>query len=134
MVRRGPCRRGTDAWTRCVSRAVTCARVWSLIQADRRANPGNPKATLVLALFRLAQAARGDAASPRPASVPVGVLYRVLVDWVMGIELPWRTVVGAGLTLDHGHALVVHDHSVIGCGVTLRHSVTIGRRRSAGDC
>jgi serine O-acetyltransferase/putative colanic acid biosynthesis acetyltransferase WcaB len=52
----------------------------------------------------------------------------------MGIEIPWRTDIGPGLTLDHGIALVIHDHSVIGENVTLRHSVTIGRRRDRTDC
>jgi serine acetyltransferase len=104
------------------------------MQQDRAANPSNPKAQLVLTLFRIAHALRGDGPKPRPASVPVGILYRVLVDWVLGIELPWRTTVGPGLTLDHGHALVVHDHTVIGSNVVLRQGVTLGLRRGPADC
>lgn len=105
-----------------------------MIASDRAANPGNPKARAVLAVFRIAHAMRGDGERPRPAAVPIGVLYRVIADWILGIELPWRTRVGPGLRIDHGHALVVHDRTIIGRNVTLRHSVTIGRRISDTDC
>lgn len=82
---------------------------------------------------RLANAARGD--RDRPArwwSAPIGVLYRVWVDWSMGIELPWRTRVGPGLRLQHGFGLVVHDNARIGARVTLRQGVTIGVARDRG--
>jgi serine acetyltransferase len=108
--------------------------LWEVIQQDRQANPGNAKARIVLGLFRVSHALRGSGPRPRPVSVPLGILYRVVVDWIMGIELPWRTNVGPGLRLDHGHALVVHDHTIIGRNVTLRHSVTLGMRRGANDC
>ncbi len=106
--------------------------VWDLVRADLAANRRNPKSQIVLVLFRLAHRARGTGPRPRSVAVPLGVLYRVLVDWVFGIELPWKTVVGPGLVLDHGVGLVVNDETVIGAGVHLRQGVTLGRRHPEG--
>ena len=106
----------------------------SVVRADWEANTGNVKGRIVLVLFRVAQAARGSGRRPRLLAVPIGVTYRVVVEWLLGIELPWKTRVGPGLRLLHGHALVVNDGSVIGRGVTLRHSTTIGRRPPVGAC
>jgi serine acetyltransferase len=108
--------------------------LYEVIREDIRANPRNTKAQIVLTFFRIAHFCRGAGRKPRLVSIPVGVAYRLAVDWFMGIELPWRTNVGPGLRLEHGHSLVVHDHTVIGRGVTLRHSVTLGIRHGPSDC
>jgi serine acetyltransferase len=95
---------------------------------DLPANRGNPKAVLVLAMFRLAQVLRGDGRRPPVLALPYLVLYRVLVEWVLGVELPWKTRVGPGLRIFHGQSLVVHSGTVIGERVSLRQSTTIGVR------
>jgi putative colanic acid biosynthesis acetyltransferase WcaB len=48
------------------------------------------------------------------------------VEWVLGIELPWKTRIGPGLRIDHGHSLVVHDETVLGRDCWLRHCTTLG--------
>jgi putative colanic acid biosynthesis acetyltransferase WcaB len=102
---------------------------------DLRANAGYPKSQLVLLLFRTAQYLR-TARSPglRLLYRPVGVVYKLFSEWVLGIELPAGTPVGPGLRLRHGVGLVVNPHATIGAGVMLRHGVTIGNRRSTTDC
>lgn len=93
---------------------------------DWPANKGNLKAKLVLLAFRLAQSIRKG---PRPIyllGIPYLVFYRLTVEWVLGIELPWNTQVGPGLRLYHGMGLVVNDQTVIGRNVALRHNTTIG--------
>ena len=95
---------------------------------DWNANPKNIKARLVLFLFRLAQLCRR---TPKPILIfliPYLLFYRIFVEWILGVELPWNTTVGAGLKLFHGQGLVVNDHSVIGSGCTLRHNTTIGHK------
>lgn len=101
-------------------------RWWSDVRADLRRNRANPKGALVLLAYRTAHHARGRARRPRWWSWPLLVTYRVLVEWVLGIELPAATVAGPGLGLFHGQALVVHSNAVLGAGVVLRHSTTIG--------
>lgn len=52
-----------------------------------------------------------------------------MVEWILGVELPWKTTVGEGLTIYHGYALVVNDGTVIGENCILRHCVTIGNKQ-----
>ena len=101
---------------------------------DWPANPrNNPKGRLVLAAFRLAQLVRRLPTPLRILGLPYLVAYRVGVEWILGIELRWKTQIGPNLRLDHGQALVVHDHTVIGAHCTLRHSTTIGNKGSRSE-
>jgi len=59
------------------------------------------------------------------------LLYRYWVDWVWGIELPRKLTIGKGLSLFHGHALVINQGVIIGEGCTLRNSTTIGHKKLA---
>ena len=97
---------------------------------DWQANSGNWKARLVLVAFRLAVRCR---ALPTPLVIlliPYLILYRVGVEWILGIELPWKLKVGPALRLFHGMGLVVNDRAVIGANVILRHCTTIGVRET----
>lgn len=105
---------------------------------DWKANQGNPKGQFILLLFRLAQIIR---AWPEPwwlLGAPYLLFYRLFVEWILGVELRFKTRVGPGLRLFHGQALVVHEGSVIGADCTLRHSTTIGgkmvRDGTLGGC
>ncbi len=101
---------------------------------DWPANPrNNPKGRCVLAAFRLAQLVRRLPTPLRILGLPYLVAYRVGVEWILGIELRWKTKIGPNLRLDHGQALVVHDHTVIGAHCTLRHSTTIGNKGSRSE-
>ena len=98
---------------------------------DWEANAGNPKGQLVLVLFRLAQWVRGW---PDPwwlLGAPYLAFYRIAVEWVLGIELRFKTRVGPRLRLFHGQGLVVNEGTVIGADVSLRPSTTIGSKTLA---
>lgn len=102
---------------------------------DVRANRGYPKSQLIVCLFRIAHRARQPAdQSARLVALPVGILYKLVVEWVLGVEIPWRTTVGRRLTLFHAYGLVVNDGSVIGDDVRLRHGVTVGNDGKTDDC
>lgn len=96
-----------------------------LIRSDLAANRGNLKGRVVTVLFRVAHAARGSGRTPLWAA-PVIALYRLSVEWVIGVELPPKLRVGPGLAVWHGVGLVVNADTVIGSGVTLRQGTTIG--------
>jgi len=97
---------------------------------DWAANAGNPKARLILSLFRVASFFSRIPLPFRWLTYPYILLYRVTVEWILCIELPWRLIVGPGLRLYHGQALVVNDRVVIGKNCILRHSSTIGACRT----
>jgi putative colanic acid biosynthesis acetyltransferase WcaB len=60
--------------------------------------------------------------------LPVLILYRVIVEWGLNIEIPAKTKIGQGLKLRHGQGLVIHPDTIIGTNVTLRHTTTIGNK------
>lgn len=98
---------------------------------DWAANAGNPKGRLVMVLFRLAQWARGLPAPWWLLLAPYLAFYRVFVEWVLGIELRFKTRVGPGLRLYHGQGLVVHEGTILGRDCALRQSTTIGNKTRA---
>lgn len=106
-----------------------------IIAADVAANMGYPKSILILVGLRAAQFAhskRGPAG--RVAYVAAAAIYKLVSEWVLGVEIPPTTSVGPGLRLRHGVGTVVNPATVIGADVMLRHGVTLGNRRAQSDC
>ncbi|WP_183575325.1 serine acetyltransferase [Mucilaginibacter sp. X5P1] len=97
---------------------------------DRQANRKNFKAQLVLFMFRLVQLINRSMLL-KVIFILYLLWYRYWVDWVWGIELPRKLTVGKGLSLYHGHALVVNQGVVIGDNCVLRNSTTIGHKKLA---
>lgn len=97
------------------------------IRVDRRANV-DAKGTLIVTLFRLAQAARGDGERPRRIGLPVVGFYKVVVGWFLGVDLPVTAQVGPGLKLQHAYGVVIHPRAVLGARCRLNQGVTIGVR------
>ncbi|MES2808431.1 MAG: serine acetyltransferase [Bacteroidota bacterium] len=97
---------------------------------DRAANRRNFKGQLVLFMFRLVSLINRSMIA-KVIFFPYLLLYRYLVEWVWGIEIPRKTTIGKGLSLFHGQALVVNQGVIIGDNCTLRNSVTIGHKKLA---
>jgi hypothetical protein len=98
---------------------------------DSEANRGNIKGSVVMVLFRIAAWCR---ALPSPLwwlTIPYLAWYELAVVWGLGIELRYKTKVGAGLGLFHGQGLVVHEGTLIGAGCTLRQNTTSGSKKLA---
>jgi len=95
---------------------------------DHSANRQNFKGQLVLFMFRLAQQVNRSVIT-KVIFYPYLLFYRYLVDWLWGIELPRKLTIGKGLSLFHGHALVINQGVVIGENCILRNSTTIGHRK-----
>ncbi len=100
-----------------------------LWNADSVRNKINYKSLLIMRLFRLANLINSCKSDKRllwVLGVPVLVFYRVIVEWVLGVDLPFRCKVGPGLIIDHGQSLVVNGRTIIGKNCRLRQSTTIG--------
>ncbi|WP_422925757.1 serine O-acetyltransferase [Singulisphaera sp. PoT] len=102
--------------------------VLALIKEDWGCN-SHAKSKFVLAFYRLAHA-NGMSRSKvvRTAGIPFRLAYRVMVDWFMGIDIPWKTRIGRRLVLYHSMGLVVNEAATLGDDCILRHSVTIGNK------
>jgi putative colanic acid biosynthesis acetyltransferase WcaB len=86
-----------------------------------------------LALFRLAQWCRSLAHPWWLLTTPYLAFYRIAVEWVLGIELRFKTKVGPGLRLYHGMGLVIHENTVLGANCVLRQNTTLGNKTVAGE-
>lgn len=104
-----------------------CKHLIELILDDLRVNP-TVKSKVIVTLFRIAHASLSLPKVLAPAGWLVRIFYRLLVDWVLGVDLPCRTKVGRRLTIYHGTGLVVNPTAVIGNDCILRHGVTIGNK------
>ncbi|MEJ7633691.1 serine acetyltransferase [Aeromicrobium sp.] len=105
------------------------------ILQDWAANRPDLRGRIVMVAFRAAHVAsrHRKGVLSLPAAL-AGVIYRLTVEWVLGIEIPWKTSIGPGARLRHGVGLVINDSTVIGSGVMLRHGVTLGNVGRGGDC
>jgi putative colanic acid biosynthesis acetyltransferase WcaB len=104
------------------------ASVFKFVTQDWQANSGNSKGQLILVAYRLAAWFTTQNGVIRLLGIPFCAVYRLVVAWILGIELPLRSNVGSGLKLYHGQGLVVHELVEIGNCVVLRHCTTIGAR------
>jgi putative colanic acid biosynthesis acetyltransferase WcaB len=87
------------------------------------------KSRLTLVMFRLAQAIGNMPKFLIGIVIIYRFFYQIVIEWLLGIELPFDTQVGENLKLQHGHALVVNHGTIIGANCTLRHSTTIGNKK-----
>ncbi len=87
------------------------------------------KSRLILIFFRSAQIIGNLPAPLRLFSKIYCNIYTLIVEWILGVELPWNTQVGANLKLVHGVGLVVNSQTKIGTNCTLRHCTTIGNKK-----
>lgn len=99
----------------------------SYLFQDWNANRRNIKARLVLFSYRLAQLL-SKYLIIKILFVWYLALYHVMVEWILGIEIPRKLKAGKGLILYHGQALVINQAVEIGENCTLRNSTTIGHK------
>ncbi len=94
---------------------------------DYRRNRGHVKIILILAFFRIVNLfARSKRSLVWWLGVPLMVIYRVIVEYILCVELRASTKVGPGLRIQHGYSLVVNDRTIFGKNVHLRHCTTFG--------
>jgi serine acetyltransferase len=122
VARRPPAPTGLGEW-------------WRTCRADIAANRGYPKSVVILLGLRAAQLARSRRGPGwRLGYLAVAAVYKFGAEWLLGVEIPPSTSVGAGLRLRHGVGVVVNPAAVIGADVLIRHGVTLGNRLGADDC
>jgi putative colanic acid biosynthesis acetyltransferase WcaB len=108
--------------------------LYKVVKEDFLVNSGNPKGLFVCFMFRISHAWRGSSEKPRLSAVPLLVLYRLLIEWILSVEIPPKTIIGPGLAIFHGQGIVINGDTKLGRGVTLRNGVTIGHKYPGGGC
>ena len=110
--------------------APSCSFTQNL-KYDWSANRDSSKGRLVMILFRLASRIRRGKFL-RWLGYPYLVIYRVCVEWILGIEIPPLTRIGMRFAVHHGQGIVVNNRVIIGDDCLIRQGVTLGNR-SEGD-
>ena len=64
--------------------------------------------------------------------LPIRLLYKVLVQWVLGIDIPDETQIGKGFEVYHGQGLIINKDTIIGDNVMVRQNTTIGNSKPGG--
>lgn len=95
---------------------------------DWNANKSNLKARIILVSYRLAHLATVNKIYSM-LLIPHIIFYRVFIDWILGVEIHYKTKIGSNMRLFHGNSLVINPDSKIGNNCTLRHCTTIGNKQ-----
>jgi putative colanic acid biosynthesis acetyltransferase WcaB len=102
--------------------------LFQFITQDWEANKTSSKGRVIMLLFRIANFCNTRKIY-RYIGFPYRVFYKILVEWIFCIEIPWNIKAGRGLCIYHGQGLVLNTQVVIGNYCTLRHCTTIGNKQ-----
>lgn len=90
-------------------------------------NSKNIKPLIIVMSFRFSSYFAGNKyLLIKVLGLPIRIFYRIMIEWIFGVELPDTLVCGYGLKIHHGVGLVVNPNVVIGNNVTLKNNTTIG--------
>ena len=64
---------------------------------------------------------------------PIRLCYKLIVEWILGTEIPDSVKIGKGFKIHHSQCLVINPRVVIGNNVTLKHNTTIGASTDIND-
>ena len=63
---------------------------------------------------------------------PFRLFHKLFVQWILGVDIDEKVIIGPGLTIFHGQGLVINPGTIIGNNVILRHNTTIGNKTKGG--
>jgi serine acetyltransferase len=102
---------------------------------DIRMNKTNIKGLFILLFYRLTNWLHRGFRRFFPVFLflfPVAVLYKLVIEWVMSVEISYKATIGRGLQLHHAIGTVINGATVIGEYCTIRQTSTIGVSRAGG--
>ena len=94
---------------------------------DWYANKYSTKGRFVLVLFRFFQILNKYKFT-KILFYPFIFIYRILIEWILGIEINLNAQIGKDCKLFHGQSLVINGTTIIGKNCLLRNSITIGSK------
>jgi putative colanic acid biosynthesis acetyltransferase WcaB len=89
------------------------------------------KCRLILLLFRTTHYLSQSSIPFSFLSLPSRFFYQIIVEYILGVEIPYNTQIGTNLQLHHAHSLVINSQTIIGDNCILRHCTTIGNKTTA---
>lgn len=99
----------------------------NFIFQDWNRNKRNIKGRFLLVIFRVGQLLY-KRKSTRILFLPLLIFIKIFLDWFLNVDIPFKTKLGRGCVIYHGHSLVIFSDVVIGDNCVLRHCTTIGNK------
>lgn len=66
--------------------------------------------------------------------IPIRILYKFTIEFIMSIEIPDKINIGCNLKVYHGMGIVINTNTIIGSRLTIRQNSTIGSKFDDGPC
>lgn len=103
------------------------------IQSDFNVNRCSYKSLFIVIFYRCSSFfAQNKYKLIRFIGIPIRISYKLIVEFLMGIEMPDKIHSGPGLAIYHGVGLVVNAQVQLGSYVTLKQCTTIGHKDKNG--
>lgn len=94
---------------------------------------GNSKGVLFIIAFRISHFFTKNIIL-KLLGFPIRIFYKILFQWILGIDIDDTTKIGFGFNVYHGQSLIINSQTIIGENVTVRHNTTIGNAKEGGEC
>lgn len=94
---------------------------------------GNSKGVLFIIFFRLSNFFT-KSKFLKFFGFPIRLVYKILFQWILGIDIDDSTKIGFGFNVYHGQSLIINRQTIIGKNVTIRHNTAIGNAKEGGKC
>ena len=112
--------------------------IYQVLKLDLKSNftYRNPKPFLIVFSFRITSFfAQNKFKVIKILGYPVRIIYRLFIEWILGVEIPDTTKIGHSIMIHHGVGLVINPKVIIGNNVVLRHGTTLGHKTDKeGNC
>lgn len=104
------------------------------LQKDLQVIGNNTKGKFFIKSFRKANAFSKAKGFRRKVGNLYRIYYKIIFNYILGIDIPDTTNIGYGFNVFHGQSLIINAESVIGNNVTIRHNTTIGNSSPGSKC
>lgn len=110
---------------------ITSVLYVSMTKKESHIYKGNFKGLLFISCYRVAHNVSSSKIK-RILFCPIWILYRLVFNWILGIDVSEHTQIGKNCVVWHGVGLIIHPQAIIGDNCILRHNTTIGNTTSGG--
>lgn len=70
----------------------------------------------------------------RIIGIPIRILYKLIIEFIMSVEIPDKLTIGNNFIVYHGMGLVINQNVKIGSNVSVRQNTTLGSKYDNGPC
>lgn len=110
-------------------------KICKTIKEDYHINKASYKSVFIVLFFRVSKFfALHNNRLIQILGIPIRILYKLIIEFTMSVEIPDKLSVGERLRVYHGMGLVINDKTIIGNDVILRQNTTIGSKYNGGSC